>query len=139
MLRSNGKKARENVRSYIMQDADYLEERAQSEGKTLEGVDGYLAFAWEIFRDEMRGYIEKNYSCADFGIFLSWARGLAMGGLFCYYYNRSAVTDLGDILEETESERSRYSEQEAEEMLTRLIYREMQEAYGREWLRKHSK
>lgn len=43
----------------------------------------------------------------------------------CYYYNRSAVDDLGAILEETDSEKARYSEQQAETRLTYLIYREL--------------
>jgi hypothetical protein len=45
-----------------------------------------------------------------------------------YYYNRSAITDLGDILEETEDERNRYTESQAEKLLTKLIYRTIQEA-----------
>ena len=61
-------------------------------------------------------------------IFKDWAQGLALGGLFCYYYNRSAKDDLGAILEESEAEKAKYTEQEAEEMLTRLIYRELEKA-----------
>lgn len=59
-----------------------------------------------------------------------------MGNLFCYYYNRSAVDDLGEILEETDEEKAKYSEQQAEELLSRLIYREMEEAHRREFIRK---
>jgi exopolyphosphatase/guanosine-5'-triphosphate,3'-diphosphate pyrophosphatase len=40
-------------------------------------------------------------------------------------YNRSEVDDLGEILEETESEKKRYTEREAESFLTRLIYNEI--------------
>lgn len=43
----------------------------------------------------------------------------------CYYYNRSAVDDLGAILEETAEEKARYSEAQAETLLTSLIYREL--------------
>ena len=68
-------------------------------------------------------------------IFEDWARGLALGNLFCYYYNRSAKDDLGKILEESEEEKAKYTEQEAEELLTRLIYREMENAHRREWLK----
>ena len=85
----------------------------------------------EIFCEEKSYEIKKNYGIPTFEVFRDWAQGLALGNLFCYYYNRSAVDDLGAILEETEEEKSRYSEQEAEEMLTRLIFREMQKAYNK--------
>ena len=42
-----------------------------------------------------------------------------------YYYNRSAVDDLAGILEETDAEKARYNEQDAEKLLTSLIYREL--------------
>ena len=55
----------------------------------------------------------------------SWCQGLPSVIDTCYYYNRSAVEDLGDILEETEEERNRYTEQDAERLLSCLIYREI--------------
>ena len=135
MIRTNSKKAIENVRTYIMQDSDYLDERAEYEGKKLNTVDEYLAFAYDLFLHEESGWIEYNYGCAEFVIFNSWAKGLALGGLFCYYYNRPAKDDLAKILEESEEEKAKYTEQEAEECLTRLIYREMENAHRREWLK----
>ena len=135
MIRTNSKKAIENVREYIMQDSDYLSECAEYEGKTLETVDEFLAFAYERFMDEMKYRIEYNYHNPCFVIFEDWARGLALGSLFCYYYNRPAKDDLAKILEESEEEKAKYTEQEAEECLTRLIYREMENAHRREWLK----
>lgn len=127
MLRTNSKKACENIRLYIMEDFDYVAERS---GYTLDenDIDAVLAYMWDCFTEEMGWRIEKNYSNPCFVIFEDWARGLALGGLFCYYYNRSAVDDLGRILEETEEEKLKYSEQQAEETLTRLIYRELEKA-----------
>ena len=43
----------------------------------------------------------------------------------CYFYNRSAVDDLGEILEETDEEKAKYNERQAEDLLTWLIYREL--------------
>ena len=43
----------------------------------------------------------------------------------CYYYNRSAVVDLGKILDETPEEMSRFTESQAEKLLTDLIYKEL--------------
>ena len=137
MLRSNSKKARENIRNYIIEwDSDYIRERSDY---TIpeDDVDAILAYAYdEIFRDEYKYRIEDNYSNPCFVIFEDWAKGLALGGLFCYYYNRSAVDDLGAILEETEEEKGKYTESEAEEMLTRLIYREMEDASRKKFIEK---
>ena len=136
MIRSNSKKARENVRQYILEDAEYLNERAEYDGRELKTDDEMIAYAFEIFEEEKKYEIEKNYHNPNFGIFLDWARGLAMGNLFCYYYNRSAVEDLGNILEETKEERQKFSEQQDEEFLSRLIYREMEDANRREFLKR---
>lgn len=128
MLKTNSKKACENIRKYIMQDSDYLKECADFDGVTLNEERDFLAYAWRLFTEQKKYEIERNYHNPNFGIFLDWAQGLALGGLFCYYYNRSAVADLGDILEESEEERGKYTEQQAEETLSRLIYRELEKA-----------
>ena len=136
MIKSNSKKAIENIKQYIIDwDADYIRDRAAYDDKELNTDDEILAYAYELFKEEERYGIEQNYSNPCFVIFEDWARGLALGGLFCYYYNRSAKDDLGAILEETEEEKAKYTEQQAEEWLTRLIYREMEKAHHREWLK----
>ena len=135
MLKTNSRKAIENIRNYIMNDVEYISERS---GYTIdtENTDEVLAYAWSIFKDEKKYEIEQNYHCANYAIFQDWASGLALGNLFCYWYNRPAVDDLGDILEETDEERSKYTESEAERVLTTLIYREMEKAARRVYLAK---
>ena len=128
MLRTNSKKARANVIEYIKQDAGYLEDNYEYIAETDQE---FLASVYGVFLSEKSYELQKNKHINQYNIFKEWAQGLAMGGLFCYYYNRSAVDDLGDILEETEEERQRYSESEAEEMLTRLIWREVVDGYNR--------
>lgn len=55
-------------------------------------------------------------------IFAEWAAGLPSVLDTCYFYNRSAVDDLAEILEESDSEKAKYSdEQKAEKLLTNLI------------------
>lgn len=128
MLRTNSKKARANVVEYIKQDAGYLEDNYEYIADTDQEL---LASVYGVFLSEKSYELQKNKHINQYNIFKEWAQGLAMGGLFCYYYNRSAVDDLGDILEETEEERQRYSESEAEEMLTRLIWREVVDGYNK--------
>jgi len=133
MLRTNSKKAVENIRKYIMEDFEYLQERAGYDGITLEenNADQVIAFAWSIFKEEKSGEINRYRGINEYQVFKDWASGLALGNLFCYYYNRSAVEDLGNILEESTAEKAKYKEADAEELLTRLIYREMKRAYNR--------
>ena len=70
---------------------------------------------------------EKRYSRSRSGFetFKDWAQGLPSAFNTLYYYNVLAVDMLGAWLEESESEKSKYNESEAEEMITRLIYREL--------------
>ena len=133
MLRTNSKKAAENIRKYIMEDFEYLQERAEYRGMELDknNADQVLALAWSIFKEEKSGEINRYRFINEYQVFKDWAAGLALGNLFCYYYNRSAVEDLGNILEESAAEKAKYKEEDAEELLTRLIYREMNRAYNR--------
>ena len=133
MLRTNSKKAAENIRNYIMEDFEYLQERADYRNMKLDknNVDQVLALAWSIFKEEKSGEINRYRFINEYQVFKDWASGLALGNLFCYYYNRSAVEDLGNILEESAAEKAKYKEEDAEELLTRLIYREMTRAYNK--------
>jgi hypothetical protein len=118
MLRSNSKKARENIRAYILNNFDpegYG--RDKSEFETFEAA---AAFILETFRSEK--FYERGPEAA---IFADWCAGLPDVIDTCYYYNRSAVDDLAAILEETDEESSRYTERDAEKLLTWLIYREL--------------
>jgi hypothetical protein len=116
-----------------MEDLEYLQERAEYRGMELDenNVDQVLAFAWSIFKEEKSGEINRYRFINEYQVFKDWASGLALGNLFCYYYNRSAVEDLGNILEESAAEKAKYKEEDAEELLTRLIYREMTRAYNK--------
>ena len=115
MLRTNTKAAKQNLMNYIRSSAEeYISEQYElpTEGKAI------FASIAEIYRTEYR----KPMTQANF---TEWAQGLPCGGLFDYYLH-SAVDDLGEILEETEEERNRYTEQQAERTLSYLIYREIE-------------
>ena len=125
MLRTNSKKTRENIRKYVIDHIDY-----ESYGCELtEPTDWVDArnFVLTRFRDEKYSSPEdyRYYHRNELEAFIDWCQGLPSALDTCYYYNRPARDDLGDILEENEAERSRYDEWEAEELLTKLIYREL--------------
>lgn len=125
MLRTNTKKARENIRAYIINNFDpsnYTDQAPESWPKIA-------AFILETFRAEKYYSLEymRAAGISEQRAFTEWAAGLPSVLDTCYFYNRSAVDDLGAILEESESEKARYSESDAEKLLTRLIYRELLE------------
>lgn len=119
MLRTNSKKAIENIRAYIMEGFN-----GDNYGiETPETFSEVARLIYNAFADEhLYGY---NRTRNRQEVFVEWCAGLPSILDTCYYYNRSAVEDLGNILEETEEERNRYTEADAEEMLSRLIYREI--------------
>lgn len=125
MLKTNSKKARENVRAYIMERenvAEYAENIA--ENPTFEEIAA--AIYADFYRVYNSDYMHRTYSEQDY--FAEWAAGLPGILDTCYYYNRSAVDDLAGILEETETEKARYTEEKAENYLTYLIYSEIEKA-----------
>lgn len=117
MLRSNSKAVVAKIRQYIVDeiDPDYF---GLSEAPDFTTACKLILTACEN---------EKRYSRSRSGFetFRDWAQGLPTALNTCYYYNISAVDLLADWMEETESEKEKYSESEAEEMITRLIYREL--------------
>ena len=93
----------------------------------LESFSEIAKFIYKCFIEEKRyndGY--KHYTESQ--VFLDWCSGLPSVLDTCYFYNRSAVDDLAVILEETEEEKEKYSEADAEKLLTNLIYREIKKA-----------
>lgn len=116
MLKSNSKKACENIRAYIM-DGFTPENYTDTPPQTFPEI---AAFILDTFRSEKR-----YQNGTELELFRDWAQGLPSIIDTCYYYNRSAVDDLGAILEETETEKARFTETEAEKRLTDLIYREL--------------
>ena len=127
MLKTNSKKAMENIRGYIINNFDPC-------GYDLETVpekwEDIATVIYNTFKTEKYNLIQdfKYYHYIEYNAFKEWCSGLPSILDTCYYYNRSAVDDLAVILEETETEKSKYTEQQAEEKLTYLIYRELKKA-----------
>ena len=118
MLKTNSKKARENIQQYII-------DNFTPEGYTdeiIEGFENIAKFIIDTFRSEKysRKADFKYYNNNEAAAFADWCAGLPSVLDTCYYYNRSAVDDVAAILEETETEKSRFSEPEAEKQMRLL-------------------
>lgn len=120
MLKTNSKKARENIRAYILENftpESYTDTPPTDPREIMQFI--YNCFTSQVFSTkEEKAYFNYNERAA----FIYWCSGLPSVIDTCYYYNRSAIDDLGAILEETETEKARFTESESEEMLTNLIY-----------------
>lgn len=127
MLKTNSKKAKENIMNYIKQAADYIStEYSEEYTHNLDlSIDKNLCLViWDIFKAEKKYSMEyiKAHRLTYYDLFEEWASGLALN-LFDYYYNVSAIDLLGEILEESDQEKAHFTESEAEKKLTYLIYR----------------
>lgn len=131
-LRTNTKKAKANLWQYIKEaTAGHIEEMADydrgaldcflSTGCTRSQLAGFI---WDSFNIEAlrfhKGFEAGRVSMYE--VFEEWAQGVPCGGLFDYYLDNNAITIAGDILEETEEERARFTESQAGKFLTRYIY-----------------
>ena len=132
MLKTNCKKAIDNIWAYLEGFTDNINDEIIAWNPEMEYLQkgDRKALATAIYKEYL---IEKRNNnnewlagrVTDYELFEDWASGLAMCGIFDYWYNVPAIKTLGDILEETETERERFTESDAEKMLTRLIYREV--------------
>ena len=121
MIRTNSKKAREAVRAYIA---------AKTRGQDGEEVEGFEEAA-EVIAGEWDAYKypgldrQSGHSLAE--AFRHFATGLP-NDLFDYLAMGDTVELVGGMLEQTEAERSKYSDSQACDLLTYLIYREISKA-----------
>lgn len=129
MLKTSSKAARENTRKYIIDHFDPCG-YTDTPPETWPEIAGFIleTFENEKCKHDLRyqaGRINK------YDLFFDWCQGLPSILDTCYYYNRSAVDDLGMILEETETEKAKYTEFQAEKQLTHMIYMELKRGFSK--------
>lgn len=125
MLKTNSKKAKENLHRYIMEATrDHMEERAAYDG--VPTPDTFPAVCREVLREfgEEARHLLKYPTIPTQTAFIQWGQGLPCGSLFDFHCG-DAREMLGDILEETEEERERFGECQAEDLFSKLIFREV--------------
>lgn len=122
MLNLNSKQVCENVRNYIM--ANFIPNISENPPTTFSETATVLL---ERFRRAKYSNPEERsqYHNNEGRAFEDWCAGLPSNFDAHFIYDCSAVDDLGDILEETEAEKVRYTDEQAEKLLTNLIYKEL--------------
>ena len=125
-LKTNSKKAMDNLKQYIMDNCT-PEDYGVSVPSDFSGVATLIL---DTFRKEKYSSKEdyRYYHNNERAAFEDWMQGLPSIFNPGYYYQGSAVEDLGNILEETDEEKEKYSEEQAKNLLTQLIYRELKKA-----------
>ena len=121
MLRTTCKKALDNIRAYILNNTDVTGYDKYEQPETFEQA---ALIIWDEFQTAKQYELCRPRTNIQ-ECFIEWCAGLPSIIDTCYYYNRSAVNDLGELLEETEAEKAKYTETQAERMLSCLIYREI--------------
>lgn len=117
MLKTNSRKAAENIRKYIAENCTFY-------NYDVEKPETFPEIARLILKTCNEEKFYRVYK-SRYEQFKDWCQGLPSFFDTCYYYDRSAVDDLAEILEETKEEASRFTEEKAAEKLTYLIYREL--------------
>ena len=118
MLKTNNKKVRESIKKWIVDNYD-------GEGYDLEAKD------FREICENIKSIFEKEKNsrraCWCLEDFKQWVEGLPSilntSPLLC-----DGVDILGDILEETEEERSKYDDSQAWDLMASLIFREIDKA-----------
>lgn len=136
MLKTNSKKAIENIKSYVLDHFDpenyevnFWENIEKARTNTTIDLNRFSIAAHYIYNCFYHEKVKHDKRrMTEQALFFDWCSGLPSILDTCYYYNRSAVDDLAVILEETEEEKARFTEAQAEERLTYLIYREIKKA-----------
>ena len=116
MLRTNSKKVREAVRAYVTKTTSICGIDPETFGEAAAIIGG----AWDGYKYPALSHRFATVQDA----FMDWASGLPLD-TFDYIATGDTVKLVGDMLEETEEERSKYSDSQACDLLTYLIFREV--------------
>lgn len=121
-LRTNNKKVTEKVRNYII-DSFHDSDFEEWHNVHVEDYETICTIILSAFWKEKIELDKRHMS--DKALFFEWCAGLP-SILGCeYYYNVSAIDLLGGWLEQTEEQRNKYTEEDAEALITDLIWREL--------------
>lgn len=118
MLKTYSKKVSEAVRAYIAKNTNGYDDE---EINTFEEAAAVIAKTWNEYKYPGMA-AHKKYNLVE--AFKDFAGGLP-NDLFDYIAVGDTVKLVGDMLEQTEQERAEYTDSQACDLLTYLIYSEV--------------
>ena len=140
MRRSTTKEVKEIIKNYIMSNfedikGDYINKDGKAYSADLEIMETVNSANYRevcnailtIFKAEKLTH-DNRYKAGRISkqdLFIEWCSGLCSAIDTSYYYNVCAVDLLGNWLDQTEAEKNKFSESEAEYRISSLIYREL--------------
>ena len=142
MLKTNTEQVQEKIKNYIVggykewleDNRNYIEKEAETFEEIAKEIlkDCFKAEALNIYcktPKDIYNFIFKYYGSIQ-NMFIYWCQGLPsiLNCDYYLYYMVSPVDLLGEWLEETEEEKSKYSDDEASELITKLIFRDLAKA-----------
>ena len=144
MIRTNSKEAKRRIQGFISEHvADYIDCENEWITEAYKGITENSPFSLvadfvlDCFHDEElrnhAAYKAGRVSAQD--VFHSWCAGLSgkLPTSEIFLGATAAIDTLGAILDESDEEKARYSENAAERMLTALMFRELTAAATVNW------
>ena len=125
MLRTNSKLAQQRIQDYVTYHFQPYDEDADNKAYNFDNYTCLCQYLWDKFIQQVynsaeeRRYFNHNIQEA----FDYWIGGLP--GILnpSYLYQESAIDILGDMLDQTITERNKYTKMDAQETLTYLIFK----------------
>ena len=135
MLKTNSRQVKERVNNYLFNNfLDYEEKGARETGRSIDDVKNYIVCACLSEKLGTRRHHLESMKAHGFNslydLFKNWMQGLPGVLDAGYYYNCSAVELVGDLLEQTKQERVKYTENQAEELMTLLLYKQLERNFS---------
>lgn len=119
MLKTNSKKAKENTKAFIA--SEFSVDNYGLDKNDFKEFKDIANFIYKCFKSEyLHGY---NLTRNNQETFIDWLWGMPSVLSLDFLVRTSAIDILKNILEETEQEANKYTEQQAEKYLLYLITR----------------
>lgn len=134
MLKMNSRKALENTDNYLLQFADDIAAENKdvlSFDYDLQEIGDLCKCIYNYYFMEEAVRFDKRLQAGRISLqelFIEWTQGLPACGVFDFWTYRTycdPVAILGDILEETTEEREKFTDQQAAEKLTYMIWKRL--------------
>lgn len=125
MLKTNSKKFKNSLRSFMMRIVTHLDEN----GKYIKSFEQLAPYVLNTFLDNKESCL---LDCHNYeALFFDWLSGLPSCGLggFLVWHPTSARGILRELLEETEEEAAKYTDIQTEKLLSSLMFRELLDYY----------